>query len=302
MYGPHVIIQPNQRRRTRLFRAATGIVAVLMVGTVLVSGRAFPVASSVADPSATLLAAIGPASSARPSVALPTATIPVLPPSPAPSITGCAPAPTGLVPAVVTFRGPRTEKRIALTFDDGTNPENVLRILRILKRMRVNATFFPTGRSVERFPDVWHRVAEAGFPIGNHTYSHRSLAGLCYEAQLAELRRSGGVLAGLDIPMLGVMRPPYEEFDAATRLAASSTGASHVVLWDVDTEDWTGVGARTIARRALAGRAGSIVLMHTSTLNTSAALPRIIRRYRDRGYSFVTVGTLLGLPGSVPFP
>jgi peptidoglycan/xylan/chitin deacetylase (PgdA/CDA1 family) len=52
----------------------------------------------------------------------------------------------------------------------------------------------------------------------------------------------------------------------------------------------------------LAGRAGSIVLMHTSTLNTSAALPRIIRRYRDRGYSFVTVGTLLGLPGSVPFP
>jgi peptidoglycan/xylan/chitin deacetylase (PgdA/CDA1 family) len=276
-----------------------------MFGTVLASGLAFPVAS-VADPTATLLPAAVRASAALPSAALrsvvPPSAHPVVPPSPAASGTGCAPAPAGLVPAVVAFNGPRTHKVVALTFDDGTNPDNVLRILRILKRMRVNATFFPTGRSVELFPDLWQRVAGARFPIANHTYTHGSLAGQCWEAQLAELRRSSSVLAALDLPMLAVMRPPYEEFDAGTLLATSAAGESHVVLWDVDTLDWTGASARSIAARALAGRGGSIVLMHTSAANTTAALPRIIRRYRERGYTFVTLGTLLGLPGAVPYP
>jgi peptidoglycan/xylan/chitin deacetylase (PgdA/CDA1 family) len=206
------------------------------------------------------------------------------------------------VPAVVAFRGPRTEKRIALTFDDGTNPGTVAEILRILKRLRVNATFFPTGRSVERFPDLWQRVARAGFPIGNHTYSHRSLAGQCWEAQLAELQRSRRVLDALGLPRFAVMRPPYEEFDTGTLLATRAAGESHVVLWDVDTFDWTGVSARTVATRALAGRSGSIVLMHTSSASTAAALRRIVRGYRHRGFEFVTVGTLLGIPGPVPFP
>jgi peptidoglycan/xylan/chitin deacetylase (PgdA/CDA1 family) len=191
---------------------------------------------------------------------------------------------------------------VALTFDDGTNPDNVLRIFRILKRMRVNATFFPTGRSVELFPDLWRRVAGAGFPIANHTYGHGSLAGRCWEAQLAELQRSQRVLDGLGVPMLAAMRPPYVEFDPGTLGATRAAGESHVVLWDVDTLDWTGASARTIAKRALGGGRGSIVLMHTSAVNTTAALRRIIRRYRERGYTFVTVGTLLGIPGSVPFP
>jgi len=197
--------------------------------------------------------------------------------------------------------GPRTKKQVALTFDDGTSGESTLKILRTLVHERANATFFPAGRSVERFADVWRSVAAAGFPIGNHTYSHHSLAGRCYGDQLAELLHDKSVLGGLGLSLQSIMRPPYEEWDAATRLAASAAGDTHVVLWNVDTFDWTGVSARTIVSRAIIGQPGSIVLMHTIS-NTADALPTIIHRYRARGFSFVTVGTMLEIPGAVPFP
>ena len=222
-------------------------------------------------------------------------------PSPTRGPNGCFPPPGDLQPAVVVDHGPRTKKVVALTFDDGNNKANVRRILAFLIKNRVNATFFPTGRSIELAPVTWQMVADAAYPIGNHTYNHRSLGGLCYEAQLQELMRGVRTFQAQPLPLQPIMRPPYEAFDERTRLAASAAGASHVILWDVDTEDWTGIGREAIARRALAGRAGSIVLMHTSSWATSAALPTIVKWYRKRGFEFVTVQQLLGIPGPVPF-
>ena len=197
--------------------------------------------------------------------------------------------------------GARTSKVVALTFDDGYDSPNVERILRFLVAHRVNATFFPTARAVETAPTTWQKVAAAGFPIANHTYHHASLKGVCYEKQLAELNKAKTVVAGQTLPMQGYMRPPYEEFDMNTRLAAAAAGEPYVVLWDVDTFDWTGVSRLTIASRALQGKSGSIILMHTSPHSTPAALGRIVTRFRDRGYSFVTVGQLLGVPGPAPY-
>lgn len=289
-----MIIQPNQRRRKRLLRMAAGIVGVVVITSVAAwAWQMRPAESSVPEPTA--VAAV-PTATVVPS---PTAAAPS--PSPIPSYIGCAPAPAELAPAIVASHGPRTKKVVALTFDDGTSAESTLRILATLVREHASATFFPTGRSVERFADVWRRVAAAGYPMGNHTYSHGSLAGQCYEAQLAELLRDERVLGGLGISLLPVMRPPYEEWDASTLLASRAAGESHVVLWDVDTHDWTGVSARTIVSRAVGGQAGSIVLMHTIT-NTADALPTIIHRYRDRGFTFVTVPALLDIasPESTP--
>jgi peptidoglycan/xylan/chitin deacetylase (PgdA/CDA1 family) len=297
-----VILEPNKRRRTRAFRAAAGLVVLALVSVAVASDWTLPATFSFAGaatpmPAATPSQAITVASTPSPS---PGASAPA--PAPTADAQGCFPPPADVVPAVVVSHGSRTEKRIALTFDDGTNPGNVRRILGILYREKVNATFFPTGRSVELFPDVWKGVAAAGYPIANHTYSHQSLKGLCYQLQLAELLHDQRVLVRLGLRMLPVMRPPYEEFDQATRFATSAAGESHVVLWDVDTMDWTGISTSTIVHRALAGRAGSIVLMHTSRVQTARALRSIISKYRARGFTFVTVGTMLGIEGAVPFP
>lgn len=301
-----MILEPNRQRRRRVFRIAAGVVAVVLAGAAVAAGWTVPALSNV-TPTASAEIVASPTAAVA-SIPTPTPiptlepTVPPPVPSPSPDARGCYPPPPELAPSGVISHGPRTEKQVALTFDDGTNPANVHRIVGILWSEKVNATFFPTGRSVELAPDEWKHVAEAGYPIANHTYSHQSLRGLCYQAQLAELLHDKRVLDGLGLTMLPVMRPPYEEFDLNTRYAASAAGESQVVLWDVDTFDWTGVKTSTIVGRALVGQPGSIVLMHTSPANTVNALRTIISRYRARGFTFVTVGQMLGIPGSVPFP
>ena len=303
-----MIIEPNKRRRTRVFRAFAAAVVVVMVGAMVASGLTLPAISLTANatptiaPTPTTATAIASSSSsAEPTSVLPSPS-PTAAPLPTADAHGCFPPPPDTLPAIVVSHGDRTKKQVALTFDDGTNAINVHRILSILYKQKVNATFFPTGRSVELFPDTWKEVGAAHYPIANHTYSHQSLRGLCYQLQLGELLHDEHVLAGLSLPMLAVMRPPYEEFDKATTFAAAAAGESHVVLWDVDTMDWTGLSTNAIISRAVAGRAGSIVLMHTSPLNTTWALNAIISRYRARGFTFVTVGQMLGIEGDVPFP
>jgi len=219
-----------------------------------------------------------------------------------PAKPACDPPPADVSGARVLSHGSRDRKLVALTFDDGYNPSNTLRILGILRQAHVNATFFVTGRAVQLFPGVWREVAAAGFPIGDHTYDHRALKGLCFSAQLLELsRQADAVRDALGQDPVALMRPPYGSRDATTPLAASAAGDAAVVLWDVDTNDWSGLGATAVARRALSGGKGSIVLMHTLYSTTAAALPRIISGYRARGFEFATVGELLGVPGPVPF-
>ena len=219
------------------------------------------------------------------------------------SRSGCEPGPSTVRPAAVVRHGPRDEKVVALTFDDGWDPGNTMRILGTLEHFRVNATFFPLGRAVQLFPTVWRAVAEAGFPIADHSYDHPHLKGLCYEGQVSELIEPERImLEVVGAKPFDVMRPPYGAYDMNTRLAATATGSADVILWDVDTRDWSGVSRFAIARAALSGQPGSIVLMHTFPHATAAALVHIIYGYRRRGYRFVTIGQLLGLGGPVPYP
>jgi peptidoglycan/xylan/chitin deacetylase (PgdA/CDA1 family) len=191
---------------------------------------------------------------------------------------------------------------VALTFDDGYGPTSTLKILEILERSHVNATFFPTGRAVMLYPGVWQQIVQAGFPIADHTYDHQRLEGMCYVDQVTELgRQQATVERELGIEPIPVMRPPYGAYDAATRRAATAAGDRAVIIWDVDTRDWSGLSTLSVAKRALAGVSGSIVLMHTFVGATANALPRIIAGYRSRGYRFVTIGQLLSIDGPVPF-
>lgn len=226
------------------------------------------------------------------------------PPSPSPTpAPACVRAAPGLKAARVVSRGPHNRRVVALTFDDGYGPVNTLKILAILQQYRVNATFFPVGQAVHAYPSVWRRVVAAGYPIGDHTFDHARLKGLCFSAQLGELVRQQDVVSDvLGVEELPVMRPPYGARDGETALAATAAGDPTIVMWDVDTRDWSGLSAFTIAHRAIVGHSGSIVLMHTFVTATAAALPWIIGHYRARGFTFVTVGQLLGIDGPVPFP
>jgi peptidoglycan-N-acetylglucosamine deacetylase len=195
----------------------------------------------------------------------------------------------------VIRHGSRREREVALTFDDGPSPYTP-RIVRILRRARAGGTFFPVGVVLPRWPKAFARVRDAGFVIGDHTVNHRALAQLPVRAQRREIRGEARRLRGRGVPWPRLFRPPYGSFDRRT-LGVTRRLGMLAVLWSIDSQDYIRPGVRTIVRRVVSHvHPGSIVLMHDGggrRDQTVAALPRIIRVLRRRGYRLVTVPDLL---------
>jgi peptidoglycan/xylan/chitin deacetylase (PgdA/CDA1 family) len=308
-------IGDRSRRRSgrRLFVAVALVAIVAIAGAAAMNGylpaitfSGINLAGQGTAPTAIAASASSGAPVISPSTS-PAATFGV-PPSPPPSTPPIALGPVPCRPpanaqlATVISHGDFKKRVVALTFDDGTNPANTKQILSILRREKVNATFFPTGVAMERFSDVWKAVSRANYPIANHTYAHGELKGKCYEPQRKELDRAAGVFATLGIPEQPYMRPPYELWDETTEAAASAVGLDDVILWNVDTNDWQGASAAAIRHTATTGGKGSIILMHTFPEATAVALPAIIKSFKSRGFQFVTIGQILGIDGPVPYP
>ncbi|MFH1474667.1 MAG: polysaccharide deacetylase family protein [Chloroflexota bacterium] len=207
------------------------------------------------------------------------------------------PAAIDLAPTVIRH-GPRTDRVVALTFDDGWSPITLRQIYRILVRERVPATFFVTGIYVQRAPALWRQIAAAGFPMANHSYLHRDTRDLSPRIVAMDLARTREVVeTATGQAMLPYFRPPYGARNAETDRLAAAAGFPDVVLWDTtatDTERRPTVAS--VVRSATAGRSGSIVLLHAGPRVTPRALPAIIARYRARGFRFVTLPELLGPP------
>jgi peptidoglycan/xylan/chitin deacetylase (PgdA/CDA1 family) len=187
----------------------------------------------------------------------------------------------------VVSHGSRRRRVVALTFDDGPGPFT-WRVVRELQRMHVSATFFQVGSQVAAYPWAAHLVQQS-FAVGDHTYSHPNLRRLRWAAQLREVRWGPAARGAL-------FRPPYESFDRRT-LGALRRERMLMVLWDVDSRDWTRPGVGRIVRNVVSRvRPGSIVLLHDGgglRWQTVAALPLIVRQLRARGYRFVTVPRMM---------
>ena len=194
----------------------------------------------------------------------------------------------------VLGRLPGAGRTIALTFDDGPNPHATPRVLEVLSRERVPATFFLLGRHVERWPEVAREVAQAGMTIGNHGYHHRKLhlRGPAY-TRLDLLLGAQAIEDATGVsPRL--FRTPHGFRNPWLRRVAREAG-QRCVGWTLGVWDSDCPGAEVIAKRSIEGcRAGTILLLHDGDgydpngdrTQTADALPLIIRGLRDAGYTF----------------
>jgi peptidoglycan/xylan/chitin deacetylase (PgdA/CDA1 family) len=191
--------------------------------------------------------------------------------------------------------GARRRMDVALTFDDGPGPETP-RLLALLRAAHVPATFFQIGRAVHAYPATARSELRQGYPIGDHTATHPFLTRLAAAAQRAEIIDGAGAIAAYGAPYPRLFRPPYGAFNAAT-LRAVRAERMLMVLWTVDTKDFSRPGVKRIVDTALSGaRPGAIILMHAGggpRGQTLAALPRIIRGLRRRHFHLVTVPRLI---------
>jgi peptidoglycan/xylan/chitin deacetylase (PgdA/CDA1 family) len=193
-------------------------------------------------------------------------------------------------------RGPeQVERAVALTFDDGPWPQSTPRVLAVLRRLHVRATFFVIGYLADAYPDLVRSERRAGMVVGNHTYNHpevppfdqlpRALVDDEIALGAASLGRAGVKPA--------LFRPPAGSV-SATVVRAAEAANERVVLWSVDPRDWEeGTTAREIKQRVLdAVQPGSIVELHDGGGDRSAtiaALPGIVKGIRHRHLRLVTL-------------
>jgi peptidoglycan/xylan/chitin deacetylase (PgdA/CDA1 family) len=196
--------------------------------------------------------------------------------------------------ARVVFHGDRSHPVIALTFDDGWGIPECHSIVRTLRSMHVTATFFPNSDYVRWAPSFWQRVASLGFPIGNHTASHPDLTKLSRRRIHNQIARDERVIESITTkPMIKVFRPPYGAYNSTVLQVAYELGYKTALLWDTTDADTSGGTDQAHLRAAMRGTNGSVLLMHCGPSVTPRILPDIIRGYRNRGFSFVTVPKLL---------
>jgi peptidoglycan/xylan/chitin deacetylase (PgdA/CDA1 family)/sulfur carrier protein ThiS len=183
---------------------------------------------------------------------------------------------------------------VALTFDDGPSPRYTPRILRVLRRHRVSATFFVVGYLARRYPDVVRELLRSGMAVGNHSKGHptaRPFADLPLHEIREQIRQGHRAVASLGAVSVG-FRPPGGSWSNAVRDVAAEVG-ERIVLWSVDAEDFEARKPGVLASRVIAeARPGSIILLHDGGGRrgiTVRALPRIINGLRRMGLGFVTL-------------
>ncbi len=185
---------------------------------------------------------------------------------------------------------------IALTFDDGPDKDVTPRILDTLREKNVRATFFQLGRNMGGNEDLIKRIHKDGHVLATHTWDHPQLPLLSdaeIQSQILETKKTSESITGVK-PTL--MRPPYGLFNDAV-VATVSASQDSLVMWDVDTEDWSNLDPQVTSDLALAGaHPGAIILMHDIHPSTADALPRIIDGLEAAGYTLVDVPTILGTP------
>jgi peptidoglycan/xylan/chitin deacetylase (PgdA/CDA1 family) len=190
--------------------------------------------------------------------------------------------------------GGRRHREVALTFDDGPSPYTP-RVVRVLRRLHTPATFFEVGEMIDSFPGD-ARLVRRFFPVGDHTLSHAALGRLPVGQQRTQVLADAARMRMLGDAFPRLFRPPYASFDRWT-LAVLRRYRMLMVLWSVDSEDYTRPGTRAIVRNVVSRvRPGGIVLMHDGgglRDQTIRALPAIVHKLRRRGYRFVTVPQML---------
>jgi peptidoglycan/xylan/chitin deacetylase (PgdA/CDA1 family) len=218
-------------------------------------------------------------------------------------------APTGQWYGRTLARLPGRGKRIALTYDDGPNDPHTLRLLQVLAKHEVKATFFMIGRFVRERPEIAREVARAGHVIGNHTFTHPLLIFASAARTRLELLDCRAVLHDVVGEHSSLFRPPFGGRRPATLSIARDLGMEPV-MWNVTGYDWNAGPASVIERKVERQmRGGDVILLHdgghkamgADRAQTVIATDNLIRRYKGQGYEFVAVGAVSHQPsGKVP--
>jgi peptidoglycan-N-acetylglucosamine deacetylase len=214
--------------------------------------------------------------------------------------------PTSQLYGATICRARTGRREIALTYDDGPNPEWTPKLMEVLARHDAHATFFLIGRWAEREPGLIRELVAAGHAVGNHTFTHPSMPLLTSSGVIDELARcrdavesSGETFSTVDGEAL--MRPPYGRRRPGTLRAMRAAGYVPVT-WSITCYDWRRTATEDkIAARAQRAKEGDVILLHDGyhldpahdRSASVAATEDTLERLGAEGHRFVTIPDLV---------
>ncbi len=201
-------------------------------------------------------------------------------------------------------KGNTSEKIVALTIDDGSDGTNYAKILQILDKHNVKATFFLTGTGAQNHPQMVRNTVAKGHDIGNHSYNHPDFTKLSAAQMKTQLNQTETIIKNITGKTTKpYFRAPYGSTNSNVLNTVGNAGYTYTFHWTIDTLDWTGNATTTIYNRVMNGlQPGAIILMHAGygAKNTAAALDRLIPAIKNKGYKFVTISQLMKQPSTAP--
>jgi peptidoglycan-N-acetylglucosamine deacetylase len=190
-----------------------------------------------------------------------------------------------------TTMSERPKVDIALTFDDGPDPNNTPKVLDALKRYDAKATFFVRGDQARAYPNLVRREYQEGHVVGNHSYDHPRLTTLTKPEVERQLRDTNEAITAAGAPKPKLFRPPWGATDADVERVADSLGMTQT-LWEESAivDEWgedLATPASVCDQTVASAEPGAILLLHDGfTPSTADALPCILRRLKAQGYEF----------------
>ena len=201
-----------------------------------------------------------------------------------------------------TFSGlARPSRQTALTYDDGPNDRHTLRLLEVLARHNVHATFFLIGRYIRQRPEIVREIVQAGHVVGNHTFTHPLLT---FKSETEIKRQFSECRAALEDAVgqpSNLFRPPFGGRRPTVLRVALNLGLEPI-MWSVTGYDWNAPPASVIERRvANQIRGGDVILLHdgghkqmgADRSQTVLATDHLITRCKSEGYDFLTIQQML---------
>jgi peptidoglycan/xylan/chitin deacetylase (PgdA/CDA1 family) len=183
------------------------------------------------------------------------------------------------------------ERCLALTFDDGPNPQTTPLLLAALEAEAVPATFFVVGSRIAGNEALLRQIYNDGDELGNHSWSHPDFTKLKPPAMLEQVNRTETAVITAGLPPPRLFRPPYGTRNQTMR----DTIHLPIILWNIDPRDWSETNASKITKLVeRQARAGGIMILHDSHAPTAAAAYSFIH-YLNMRYRLVTVSELLDL-------
>ena len=184
-----------------------------------------------------------------------------------------------------------TEKmKVALTFDDGPDPEYTEKLLDGLKERNVKATFFLLGKQVKLYPKIVKKIEEEGHLIGTHSYEHVNLATLSETDAANQIKQTNQIIHDITGKYPEYLRPPFGNEPRSEKGMRDMV----VVLWDVDPLDWCCGSSADIVNKVIKKvEENDIILMHDASQSSVNAALKIVDELTKKGYEFVTVDELI---------